>query len=195
MVYTNNVPQGNQTVAFTQPLIQANFGFLQDAIGLEHVFDPTDPLNTAHQHASMPNQPDPVTLPPGTNGQYYINGGVPKFYNGSNYYYIPIGLAFTQIYKATVPLSATSTVIFTFPNQTAGSFYLVPPAAPPPPTITPLQASATGQFVAANGFVKANGLGIVGLTLTQVGLNLEANTTNPAFNGNYTVIVLFSSTA
>ena len=191
MVYTNNVPQGNQTVAFTQPLIQANFGYLQDAISVEHVFDPADPLNTVHQHASMPNQADPVTLPPGTNGQYYISGGVPKFYNGSAYYNIPISLTGVQIYKATVALTTVLSPIFIFTNQTAGDFYLVPPI--PPSTINPLQASATGQFVASAGFVKATGVGIVGLTLSQTALTLSAATTNAAFNGNYTVIIYLNS--
>lgn len=85
MAYTNNIPQGNQQIATTQPLIQANFGFLQNSINTEHNFNSSGSGNdTFHLRASMPNQADPVSLPAGTNGQFYVNGGVAKYYDGSN---------------------------------------------------------------------------------------------------------------
>lgn len=83
MVYTNNVPQGNQTIANSQPQIQANFGFIQTDLQVEHQFNGNVVGLTegVHLKASMPNQADPGSLPTGTNGQYYVGAGVPKFYN------------------------------------------------------------------------------------------------------------------
>jgi hypothetical protein len=86
MVYTNNVPQGNQTIANSQPQIQANFGFIQTDLQVEHIFNGNTPFGTqaegTHIQASMPNQTvDPSSLPTGTAGIYYVKGGVPKFYN------------------------------------------------------------------------------------------------------------------
>lgn len=85
MAYDNNVPQATQTIAQTQPIINENFAFLDDAIDQEHNFDVTDATKTYHKQASMPNQADPVALPAGTDGMYYVNGGLPKFYNGTAY--------------------------------------------------------------------------------------------------------------
>lgn len=77
--YTNNVPQGNQRIADTQVPIQANFGFLQTAIGTEHNFNTTDPTKTYHLQASMPNQAVNPAIPAGTNGVYYVSGNSPRF--------------------------------------------------------------------------------------------------------------------
>ena len=86
MAYTSNVPQANQQIATTQPIIQNNFGFLPAAIGQEHNFNAAgNGTDTYHLKASMPNYTggiDPVALPAGTNGMYYVLGGIPKFYNG-----------------------------------------------------------------------------------------------------------------
>ncbi len=78
-VYTDNTPQGNQQIATTRPLIQGNFQYLKPAINQEHNFDVNDPAKTYHLQASMPNQALNPTLPSGTNGMYYVNGGTPRF--------------------------------------------------------------------------------------------------------------------
>lgn len=83
--YDDNVPQATQTIAQTQPIINENFVFIKGAIGQEHNFDDADETNTYHLQASMPNQADPGALPAGTDGMYYVNGGLPKFYNGTVY--------------------------------------------------------------------------------------------------------------
>jgi len=83
--YDDNVPQATQTIAQTQPIINENFVFIKGAIGQEHNFDDADETNTYHLQASMPNQADPAALPAGTDGIYYVNGGLPKFYNGTVY--------------------------------------------------------------------------------------------------------------
>ena len=88
MTYTNNVPQGNQTIAETQSLIQDNFGFLQTSLRQDHNFNGLNPFGVqqegTHIQVSMPNQSaDPVALPTGCAGTYYVKGGVPKFYDGT----------------------------------------------------------------------------------------------------------------
>lgn len=83
MTYTNNVPQGNQQISTTQPLIQANFAYLQNSIGQEHNFDATDATKTYHKLASMPNQALSPALPSGTNGVYFVNSGLAYFYDGT----------------------------------------------------------------------------------------------------------------
>jgi len=83
MVYTNNVPQGNQTIASTTDPIRNNFAFIETAINQEHNFDATDATKTYHKKASMPNLALSPALPAGTNGVYFVNGGNPYFYNGT----------------------------------------------------------------------------------------------------------------
>lgn len=87
--YTFNVPQANQQIAATQGPILENFTYLQTSIGTEHNFDVTDPAKTYHLQASMPNRAlDPAALPAGTNGMYYIKGGVPKYYDATTVSFI-----------------------------------------------------------------------------------------------------------
>lgn len=86
MVYTSNVPQANQAIATTQPIIQANFGFLAASIGQEHNFNASGSgTDTYHKFCSMPNRGggDPVAVPAGTNGQFYVLNSTAKFYNAT----------------------------------------------------------------------------------------------------------------
>jgi hypothetical protein len=84
MVYTNNVPQANQQIAATQPTINANFDYIQKAVGQEHNFtaNDTDPTHTYHLKASMPNTAL-AALPASTNGQYRVDGGIAKYFDGA----------------------------------------------------------------------------------------------------------------
>lgn len=93
MAYTSNIPQGNQQIATTQPLIQANFGFIQSDLQVEHQFNGnvSGQAEGTHLKASMPNITDPSSLPAGTNGIYYTNGGQPKFYNSTGATFITFG--------------------------------------------------------------------------------------------------------
>jgi hypothetical protein len=79
MTYDNNVPLGNQTVAFTTDLIRNNFAFIQDAIGQEHNFNPLVATETYHLKASMPNLASDPPLPTGTHGVYYVASGNARF--------------------------------------------------------------------------------------------------------------------
>lgn len=87
MAYTNNVPQGNQQIASTQAPIQANFDFIQKAVGQEHFFPSNasnNPALTYHMQASMPNQALLGSFPTsGTNGVYYVSSGIAYFYDGT----------------------------------------------------------------------------------------------------------------
>lgn len=99
MVYTNNVPQGSQTIAQTTDPIRDNFAFIQSAINQEHNFSAADPTVTYHLRASMPNS-TPVGLPAGTNGMYYVEGGEAKFRNNSgNISQLTLGLPVTNGYQ------------------------------------------------------------------------------------------------
>jgi len=102
MAYTKNTPQATQTIAFTQPLIQDNFDFLETGLQQEHNFNASGTgSDMYHLKVSMPNQADPGALPAGTNGQYYVSGGIPKFDNGTAF----------QIQLTNVPLKVlTGTV-------------------------------------------------------------------------------------
>ncbi len=85
MVYTSNVPQANQAIATTQPIIQANFGFLAASIGQEHNFNAAGSgTDTYHLKASMPSQADPAgALTAPITGVYYVSGGKAKYYNNT----------------------------------------------------------------------------------------------------------------
>jgi len=81
MSYTNNVPQANQQIFSTQPLIAANFTYLETAIGTEHNFTVTNATRTYHKQMSLPNKalaetanPTPVT---GANGILYAQASGP----------------------------------------------------------------------------------------------------------------------
>lgn len=83
--YTNNVPQANQQISTTQTPIQNNFDYIQKAVGQEHNFvaNDTDPTHTYHLLASMPNRALSPALPAGTNGVYFVSGGIAYFYDGT----------------------------------------------------------------------------------------------------------------
>ena len=85
MAYTSTVPQANQAISTTQPIIQANFGFLAASIGQEHNFNAAGSgTDTYHLKASMPSQADPAgALTSPITGVYYVSGGAAKYYNNT----------------------------------------------------------------------------------------------------------------
>lgn len=130
VIYTNNVPQANQKISTTQPIINANFNYIQQAVGQEHNFvaNATDPTMTYHIQASMPNLvsgEDPEALPTGTNGLYYVLGGDSKYYNGAaNFLMNSPDKQF--VLKGQVDIGTiSSTVITTMPARSYGMIYLV----------------------------------------------------------------------
>lgn len=126
MVYTNNVPQGNQTIAFTTDLIRNNFGFLNTGLAVDHNFVAGGTgSNMYHLQTSMPNRADPGSLPAGTNGIFYVSGGNARFYNGSVFKltessqaaigYQWIGAVLLQWGIQTVSASDSNTITFPMP--------------------------------------------------------------------------------
>lgn len=94
MAYTNNVPQGNQTIASTTDPIRNNFAFIETSINQEHNFDATDATKTYHLQASMPDKMATPALPAGTNGIYYVQAGEARFVtNGGDVCQFSLGVA------------------------------------------------------------------------------------------------------
>lgn len=105
MAYTNNVPQGNQTIATTQPIINANFQFIQTGVSVEHNFNASGSgSDMYHLKASMPNRALSPALPAGTNGIYFVSSGAGYFYDGTNNYQLSI---WTGVLKGTFVMSGT----------------------------------------------------------------------------------------
>lgn len=186
MTYTNNVPQGNQQIATTQPLIQANFGFLDTAIGQEHNFDSTDATKTYHLQAAMPNKvTDPVALPTSTNGIYYVKGGVPKFYDGTTASFIQTTTNPQVTLTGTVALSTTVATVAAIPNNSAGNYYILSTASS--------SVYATGQFTSGASVVQPTDLSGTspGITVSGSGLNLRARVDSSGDAGTYSYVVVY----
>lgn len=88
MTYTPNVPQATQTIAFTQPLIQANFTYIDTAMKVDHAWNGNEINSQAdgtHQKISLPNQPVDITgaLPTGISSIIYAIGGNIFAWNGA----------------------------------------------------------------------------------------------------------------
>lgn len=85
MAYTNNVPQGNQTIASTTDPIRNNFAFIETDLQVEHSFNGNAPgvAEGVHLLASMPNRALSPALPAGTNGIYFVSSGLSYFYDGT----------------------------------------------------------------------------------------------------------------
>jgi hypothetical protein len=173
--YTNNIPQGNQTIASTQPLIQANFGFLQSAINQEHNFNTTDPTQTYHLQASMPNISDPGSLPSGTNGIYYVNGGFPKFYNGSANFLPYSSCSSYTLSGGPITLSLSPTVITSVPAASCGYIY-----------IFRTSSSSSGYFIGSfnsdSSSVNIHGDHGSNIALTTSGLQISAITNGSTYS-------------
>jgi hypothetical protein len=148
MAYTNNVPQGNQQIATTQPLIQANFGFIKTGIEQEHNFNVAGSgSDMYHLQTSMPNKgSDPVALPSSTNGMYYVKGGVPKFYDGTTARFIVTSdssVVPSTFSGGPITLTGVATTLLAIPNNSCGSYWLL---------VTNNQLLYnTGTFISANG--------------------------------------------
>lgn len=190
MAYDNNVPQANQTIAQTQPIINGNFAYIQQHLQDEHDFNGNVPsaVTGVHKQASMPNRigGDPGALPAGTNGMYYVNGGAPKFYNGTTLFFIPISTAFNNGVSGTVALTTAPASVFTIPAFSSGQYFLIPPGG-----IGAQNASAMGQFVTSGTTMQLGTVSDPGISITDSGLTLQAATTSGALNGNYKFVVVY----
>ena len=140
MTYTPNIPQATQTIAFTQPLLQANNNFLQAAIGQEHNFNASDATQTFHSQASMPNMLfTPGSLPSGTNGIYFVRANLAKFYDGTDEYTMSIW----RTNKGTFTLGNNGvdvTIVAAVPSNTFGVIYMYSASSP--------KLAMSGQYIA-----------------------------------------------
>lgn len=183
MTYTSGIPQANQTIAETQPGILGNFDFLPISIGKEHNFDATDPLKTYHLQASMPNLAiEPVALPVGTNGMYYIFGGLPKYYDGTTKSFIALsGSSKQTVLSGTLTLTPTPQAFFTAPANSGGSFYI---------NKATVGGGQTGSFVAsAATVITQSNFSPGGITVSLAG-GLNTVISSPTGGvANYTVVI------
>jgi hypothetical protein len=187
MAYTDNVPQANQQIAATQPLIQANFGFLETGIGTEHNFnDSGSGSDMYHLQASMPNQSDPGSLPAGTNGLYYVSGGLPKYYNGTAYF-LQTGALAQTVLTGTVALTTSAANVVTIPANSVGQYYLLPP------TGIGGVAYAVGLFITSTSTLQLPFASDAdpNITLNTSGRILQAQTTSSSYNGTYKYVVVY----
>lgn len=87
MTYTPNVPQATQTIAFTQPLIQANFTYIDTAMKVNHTWNGnaiSTEANGSHQRLDFPNQASDISaLPSGIAAVVYSIGGNLFSWNGA----------------------------------------------------------------------------------------------------------------
>lgn len=189
MAYTNNVPQGSQQIASTQAPIEANFNFLQQAIGQEHNFamNATDPTATYHLQASMPLKvTDPVALPIGTNGIYYVGSdGGPKYFNAFGAFKIQTAGVFQLSQAGTVNLTTSYTNVVTIPVNSVGQYFLFLPGTG--------VAGAYGQFFTGTALANISDLTSTSpnTTLNVSGLILQAKTDSSSFNGAYKWVIIY----
>jgi hypothetical protein len=189
MVYTNNTPQATQTIASTQPLIQDNFAFLDTGLQQEHNFTAAGTgSDMYHLKASMPNQVDPGSIPAGTNGQYYVSGGLPKFFNTAASF-IQISTVPYSILTGTAALITTDVNVVVIPQNAVGQYYLFRKSS----SNTVNTSSAAGLFITDNTtlFLANTSAFDPGINVSNVGRTLRASTANASFNDTYTYLIVY----
>lgn len=192
MTYTPNVPQGSQQIATTQPIIQANFGFIEDDLQVDHVFNgnnPPQPEGT-HLQAQMANRSDPSSLPSGIAGMYYIGDYYPKYYNtviGAQA--IQVTPTPFKVLTGTVVLSTSAATVSTIPAKSVGYYFIFYPAV--------------NNFVntaSAAGFVMTDQNSLFaartaefdpGIFITASGLDLQAGVNSGGNSGTYTYFIIY----
>jgi hypothetical protein len=133
MTLYSDVPQANQQIASTQQPIEDNFLFLQTAIAVDHGFVTTDPTQTFHKQATMPNQGlMSGSLPVGTAGRYYVFNGAPYFYNGLNYNLItqPGGPPFIKQGAVNLANGASAIILPFSSSGYLGSLFVIQQTSP-----------------------------------------------------------------
>lgn len=146
MAYVNNTPQANQTISFTQTILQDNCNFLQTGLGQEHNFNAGGTgTDMYHSKASMPNMFTPVSLPAGTNGMYYVRAGIGRFYDGTNEYTTSVWETLKGTFTSANNSSAF-TIVSGLPNSIFGCIYIYKDTAP--------VVCSSGQIISTGSAVK-----------------------------------------
>lgn len=192
MAYTNNVPQGNQTIASTTDPIRNNFAFIQTDLQVEHSFNNNAPgvAEGVHLQASMPHlSPTPSgALPTGTTGIYYMRSGTPRFYDGTNNWQIQITQQPQVVITGTVSLTTSYTNVFTVPTFSYGSYFISPASGS---GISAGSASGAGFVLSSGSHIKIEAVGDIGITLNDSGLIFQAKVDNSSNNGTYNYSLIY----
>lgn len=118
MTYTPNTPQATQTIAFTQPLIQDNFTYVNTAMRVNHTWNGNQistEANGSHQRLDFPNQlADISSLPTGVAAVVYSIGGNLYSYNGAKRPVSGVSVS------ATVNITTAPATLATLPNDCHG---------------------------------------------------------------------------
>jgi hypothetical protein len=167
MTYTPNVPQVNQTIAASQPIINTNFTLLPQFIGQEHNYVANAPASCYHLQASMPNKVANPALPASTNGQYYVcsvsANSVPKFKSDT---FGDLFLQTTPVYNymasgtVTIQKTSGSTVtVVTVPANSFGTLWIQS------------QTSATWAYIQFSSFNGSVNIPLVDGSVSSLNIN------------------------
>lgn len=191
MAYTSTVPQANQTIASSQVPILNNFGFIATGLSVDHNFNATGTgTDLYHDQCQMPNQADPSALVGGTNGMYYVSGGLPKYYNGTAYFIqiSPSTGTSQNILSGTVNLTGSLKTVFTLPAFSFGYYFLGPQNGS---GISAQTGSAAGTVVSTGSTLQAGATSDPGINIGSSGLNFQAEGTSSASRGMYNYLVVY----
>ncbi len=191
MTYTNNVPQGNQTIAQTTTPIRNNFLYLDTALKVDHAFNGNEIGGQApgtHQKISFPNQAvDIAALPAGIDAiQYCINDHLYS-YNGNKRPVSGVSgtgsIALTNAPQSILSLTENCIGIFVIQGATVGGSTGTPTAQ----AFSFFRIGANQTYSSINAAV---GAGVTNyLTLTAIGDSLFATIANGApYVANYKYI-------
>lgn len=193
MSFTDNTPQANQTIASTQPLLLANNGLMKTNMQRDHAWACATGSNNiasqasgTHQQCQMPNSVSdpPMALGTGINGIYYVNGNLPKFYNGIPVYLATSASPSNTLTGSVALTSAATSNIFTVPAGSSGTFVIYQTSIN-----NGFQARASGFIVSNNTnaqLINTNAIGWTGSgEPTFSGLTLQGRLNSPSLNATY----------
>ena len=134
----------------------------------------------------MPNQSDPVSLTAPVTGIYYVQGGFPKFYNGTAYK-IQLTNTLQLVLTGTFSLTTSASTVVAIPANSAGQYFLFRQSV----NGYVNTACAVGQFVSDNNSLFPSAVSDPKITITSSGLNLQAEATASGFTGTYTYLIVY----
>jgi hypothetical protein len=182
MTYTPNVPQATQTIAFTQPLIQGNFSYIDVAMKVDHAWNGNEINSQAdgsHQKISLPNQPVDITgaLPTGISAIMYAIGGNIFSWNGAK------GPVSAVSGSGTFAMTGVFQTIVSVPNNCIGFLVISGPS----PGFTAIGS----MFFSLGGVLHApplqNFSPIIIMSYAAASLNLQVHA-NIVYNADYKFI-------
>lgn len=191
MSYTPNVPLANQTIAETTDPIRNNFTFINTDLQVEHSFNGNMPgvAEGVHKQVSMPNMADPTpgSLPTGTNGLFYVNGGGPKYFNNTDSFTIQTTPLFQNVLFGSVTLSSAGvSTVASIPAYSMGYFFISPQS---PSAIN--NAAAMGMITSYASTTELAVLKSTGMLVLNSGLFISAQVSSSSRNGIYNFVLVY----